>query len=63
MGRGRAQIEIQGVRLKNMDHAPFILASYGAAAVILLWCALAPVVRAQRFRARLNAETSHDADA
>jgi len=26
-----------------MDHGPFILASYSIAAVLLTWCALAPL--------------------
>ena len=28
-----------------MSHAPFILAAYSIGAVVLSWCALAPLVR------------------
>ena len=33
-----------------MDHAPFILASYSIAAVLLTWCALAPLLRAKKLK-------------
>lgn len=36
------------------DHSTFIIAAYGATAVILAWCAFAPVLRARRVRARLQ---------
>ena len=28
-----------------MSHAPFILAAYSIGAVVLLWCAVAPLVK------------------
>jgi heme exporter protein CcmD len=28
-----------------MSHAPFIIAAYSIGAVVLLWCALSPLVR------------------
>ncbi len=28
-----------------MNHAPFIWAAYSAGTIILLWCALAPLIR------------------
>ena len=28
-----------------MDHAPFIWAAYAIGAVVLLWCAVAPLVK------------------
>jgi heme exporter protein CcmD len=28
-----------------MSHAPFILAAYSIGTVVLLWCALAPLIR------------------
>ena len=35
------------------DHSVYIAAAYGAAAIILAWCALAPVIKIRRVRARL----------
>lgn len=37
-----------------MPHAPFIIGSYAAATVILLWCALAPILRTRRIRRLLG---------
>lgn len=37
-----------------MDHTPFIIGSYAAAAVILAWCALAPVLRMRSLRKDIN---------
>lgn len=37
-----------------MDHTPFIVGAYSAAFVVLLWCALAPVLRARRFRSEMR---------
>lgn len=31
-----------------MNHAPFIWASYAIGAVVLLWCALAPLAKKKR---------------
>lgn len=31
-----------------MNHAPFIWAAYGATAVILLWTAVSPLLRARK---------------
>ncbi len=36
-----------------MDHTPFIVGSYAAGAVILAWCAIAPVLRMRRLRREL----------
>jgi len=33
-----------------MDHTPFIIASYAATALVLGWCALAPILRMRRLR-------------
>jgi heme exporter protein CcmD len=33
-----------------MDHTPFIVGSYAAAAIVLTWCALSPVLRMRRIR-------------
>jgi len=38
----------------TFDHGTFIIAAYAAAAVILAWCALAPVLRARKVRAHLQ---------
>ena len=38
-----------------MSHLPFIIGSYAVAVVVLGWCALAPVLRTRRVRARLRA--------
>jgi heme exporter protein CcmD len=49
-----------------MDHAPFIWTAYGASAVVLIWTALAPLLRSRRALANLRlaspTEHSHDAD-
>lgn len=36
-----------------MDHTPFIVGSYAAGALILTWCAIAPVLRMRRLRREL----------
>lgn len=36
-----------------MDHTPFIVASYVATALVLGWCAVAPVLRMRRLRREL----------
>lgn len=36
-----------------MDHTPFIIGSYGAFAIVLAWCAIAPVLRMRRLRREL----------
>jgi len=33
-----------------MPHAPFIIASYAIAAVLLSWCALAPVFQSRKLK-------------
>jgi len=33
-----------------MPHGPFILAAYSVAAVLMTWCALAPVFHARKLR-------------
>ena len=33
-----------------MPHAPFIIASYTIAAVLLAWCAIAPVLHARKLK-------------
>jgi heme exporter protein CcmD len=38
-----------------MDHGPFIIAAYAASALVLGWCALAPVLRGRRLRRELRA--------
>lgn len=37
-----------------MDHTPFIIGSYAAAALILGWCALAPVLRMRKICREIN---------
>lgn len=36
-----------------MDHTPFIVGAYAAGALVLTWCALAPVLRLRRLRRQL----------
>lgn len=38
-----------------MNHLPFIVGSYAAGLVILVWCALAPVLRGRRLTRALQA--------
>ena len=38
-----------------MDHTPFIVGAYGAAIIILAWCALAPIARTRRLKNALRA--------
>lgn len=38
-----------------MDHTPFILAAYAAASVVLVWCAVAPLLRARQLRKQWSA--------
>jgi heme exporter protein CcmD len=33
-----------------MDHGPFILAAYSIAAVLLSWCAIAPLLHAKKLK-------------
>jgi len=35
------------------EHSTYIIGAYAAAAIILAWCALAPVFRTRTVRARL----------
>lgn len=47
-----------------MDHAPFIIAAYSVAAILLAWCAFAPLITGRRLRAKLRqhyqeTETDH----
>ena len=47
-----------------MPHAPFIIASYAAAAVFLAWCAFAPLIQLKKLKlgiqSRIHAtETDH----
>jgi heme exporter protein CcmD len=37
-----------------MDHTPFIVGSYAAFAVVLTWCAFAPVLRMRKLRRELE---------
>lgn len=37
-----------------MDHAPFIWSAYGASAIVLIWTALAPMLRRRRTLANLQ---------
>jgi len=37
-----------------MDHAPFIIAAYSVAAVLLGWCALAPLLGGRKLRDQLR---------
>ena len=37
-----------------MDHTPFIIGSYAAFAIVLTWCAVAPVLRMRRLRRTLS---------
>lgn len=36
------------------EHSTFIIASYAAAALILAWCALSPVLRTRKVRQQLS---------
>ena len=36
-----------------LEHSTFIIASYTAAALILTWCALSPVLRTRKVREQL----------
>jgi heme exporter protein CcmD len=38
-----------------MDHTPFILGAYGAAVVIMTWCAVAPITRGRALVRALKA--------
>ena len=38
-----------------MSHTPFILAAYGITAVLLAWCALAPVLKARELARQISA--------
>lgn len=37
-----------------MDHTPFIVGSYAACAIVLTWCAVAPMLRMRRLRRELT---------
>ncbi len=37
-----------------MDHTPFIIGSYAAFAIVLTWCAVAPVLRMRTLRRELE---------
>ncbi len=37
-----------------MSHIPFIIASYGVAAVLLAWCALIPVIQGRKLAKQLR---------
>jgi heme exporter protein CcmD len=37
-----------------MDHAPFIIAAYSVAAVLLSWCAVAPLQAGRKLRNQLR---------
>lgn len=37
-----------------MDHTPFIVGSYAACAVVLTWCAVAPLLRMRRLKRELT---------
>ena len=37
-----------------MDHTPFIVGSYAAFAIVLTWCAVAPVLRMRKLRRELT---------
>lgn len=37
-----------------MSHTPFIIASFGIAAVLLTWCALVPLVQGRKLAAQLR---------
>lgn len=40
------------------DHSVYITASYLATAVVLGWCAFAPVLKARRLKAQMSRENS-----
>lgn len=50
-----------------MDHAPFIWSSYGISALILLWSAIAPLIKQRNvrrdIRLLMQKENQHDTDA
>ncbi len=37
-----------------MSHTPFIIAAYSAAAVLLAWCALVPVIQGRKLAKQLR---------
>ena len=41
-----------------MNHLPYILAAYAVGAVVLTWCAVAPLLRLRALRARLRAASA-----
>jgi len=38
------------------DHSVYIVASYLATAIVLVWCALSPLLKTKKVRARLTRE-------
>ncbi len=46
-----------------MDHTPFIVGSYVVFAVVLTWCAVAPVLRMRRVRRELSERYRREAAA
>jgi heme exporter protein CcmD len=42
-----------------MSHLPFIWAAYGSGAVILAWCALAPLARGRKIRRQIASMHQH----
>ncbi|NIM70653.1 MAG: heme exporter protein CcmD [Xanthomonadales bacterium] len=45
-----------------MSHTPFILAAYGVATLLLLWGALAPVLRARKLKSEIRARLERTGD-
>lgn len=43
-----------------MPHEPFIWGAYGFAALTLIWCALAPLLRHRKLAAQLRARYVND---
>ena len=42
------------------DHTNFIIAAYAAAAIILSWCAIAPILKTRRVRRMLAAALARE---
>lgn len=46
-----------------MPHAPFIVAAYSVAAIMLAWCALGPVLAGRKLASQLRKKFQEENDA
>lgn len=46
-----------------MPHAPFIIAAYGVAAVLLAWCAISPLLAGRKLTGQLRRKYQETDDA